>query len=185
MALDITKIIESIEQGADKQLPPVHLWQPEREGEIDIVINEQIQWFHEGAAFQRDSLVKLLSSILRLDGEDYYLVTPQEKLKITVFDVPFQIVSVVASKEQPDLLLAITNTEDVIPLDNHTNWQLREFQGGEIPYIEVRDGLFARVSRSVYYHLIEQAVIESHESSSGMYIISAGHKFSLGEIQEN
>lgn len=184
MALDLKKIIESLGGVENKSLPPVHLWHPEREGEIDIFIDNQMHWFHEGTEFQRESLVKLLSSILRLDGQDYFLVTPQEKLKIQVSDVPFSVLSVIASADQPELLLAITNTEDVIKLDQNTVWQLRELNGSQIPYIEVRCGLFARISRSVYYQLIEQAEIEEHNGVSSMFFYSAKRRFLLGSIKE-
>ncbi len=184
MALDLKKIIESIDCGEHKSLLPVHLWHPERVGVIDILIDNQIRWFHEGTQFQRESLVKLLSSILRLDGEDYFLVTPQEKLKIEVSDVPFEILSIVKSQEQPDLLLAITNTEDVIKLDENTVWQLREFNGVQVPYVEVRDGLFARINRTVYYQLIDQAEMEENEGVSSMFTCSAGQRFLLGTLEE-
>ena len=185
MALDLTKIIESIGSGEDKKLPPVHLWHPETVGTIDILIDSHVHWFHEGTQFQRESLVKLLSSILRLDGEDYFLVTPQEKLKINVSDVPFEVLTIVASQEQPDLLLAITNTEDVIKLDRDTDWQLREFNGVQVPYIEVRHGLFARIGRAVYYQLIEQAEHDEKEGISTLFIKSAGQHFLLGTVVES
>ncbi|MEM9604499.1 MAG: DUF1285 domain-containing protein [Pseudomonadota bacterium] len=76
-------------------LPPVHSWSPPREGRIDIRIDEDGRWWHEGGAIEREALVVLFASILRCDGPgEYALVTPAERLRIEVADVPFLIVDV-------------------------------------------------------------------------------------------
>ena len=180
MSLDLDQIYQAITQTNQENLPPVHLWHPEREGEIDIVIDHSANWFHEGGEFQRLSLVKLLSSILRLEGENYYLVTPAEKLKISVEDVPFAIVSLL---QQDDDLILVTNTEQLIHLDGDCVWQLREYQGQPVPYVELRDGLFARVSRHVYYQMVEQAEHSESEQGNEVFLRSSGLQFSLGHFQ--
>src|SRR5258706_4204674 len=81
-------------QAPGRGLPPVHLWNPARHGDIDIVIKLDGQWFHEGAPIGREALVRLFSTILRKDPDGFHLVTPAEKLKIKVEDAPFIAVRV-------------------------------------------------------------------------------------------
>ena len=87
---DLFKLLGKFEQ--QQKMPPVESWQPEVEGEIDINIDSQGRWFHEGGHFDRQDLARMFASILRREGDDYFLVTPVEKLKIRVEDVPFSIV---------------------------------------------------------------------------------------------
>src|SRR5258705_13809632 len=76
-------------QAPGRGLPPVHLWNPAHCGEIDIVIKRDGVWFHEGTPIGREALVRLFSTVLRKDPDGIHLVTPVEKLKITVEDAPF------------------------------------------------------------------------------------------------
>ena len=178
MAIDLKKIIHTLQTGEAKSLPPVHLWQPEIVGEMDLCIDAQQKWFHEGEAFQRQSLVKLLASVMRKDGDDYFLVTPTEKMKIHVADVPFSIISLITPDDTSKPLVVVTNTEETIALDAHCQWQLRVFDEVELPYIKVRANLWARVSRPVFYQLVELAdTIED-----AVILHSAGHRFALGHV---
>lgn len=179
MALDLDHIVATFNHPANS-LPPVERWQPSVSGSIDIVIDEQMQWFHEGGIFQRPALMKLLSSILRIENGDYFLVTPAEKLRIQVVDVPFKIVAMLP---QDDAIILITHTEDRIRLEASTFWQLRSFHGVNIPYVEVRNGLFARVDRSVFYQMVESA--ELNDAGDKLLLRSAGCSFLLGDIAEN
>lgn len=177
MALDLDRIVATLNQAAEK-MPPVQSWQPAVKGTIDILIDDNMQWFHEGGVFQREALVKLLASILRIEDDGYYLVTPAEKLRIEVADVPFKIIAML---QQDDAYYLITNTEDRIRLDDNTVWQLRRYNEVEIPYVDVRHGLFARVDRAVFYQMVEQA--ELSEDGKSMYLISAKRPFLLGHVE--
>src|SRR5262245_24999405 len=85
---------QAAKQAPGRGLPPVHLWNPAHSGEIDIVIARDGSWSHEGAPIAREALVRLFSTILRKDPDGVYLVTPVEKMKITVEDAPFVAVRV-------------------------------------------------------------------------------------------
>src|SRR6478752_5117348 len=98
-------------QAPGRGLPPVHLWHPEHCGEIDIVIRRDGRWFHEGAPIGREALVRLFSTVLRKDPDGIYLVTPVEKLKITVEDAPFIAVRV---DREGDALKFLTNVGDEV-----------------------------------------------------------------------
>lgn len=184
MSIDLTLILKRIaDNEMPARLPPVKSWHPEHVGEMDLIIDDQLQWFHEGAAFQRQSLIKLLASVLRKDGDDYYLVTPVEKMRITVKDVPFAIISMLENKQsaQPAYSL-VTNTEEIIHLDDSATWQLREFQSGgetlKLPYVEVRDDLWARITRPVYYQMAALAE-EAEDGSGDIFLTSGGITFAL------
>ena len=83
-----------VKQAPGRGLPPVHLWNPTHCGEIDIVIKRNGQWLHEGTPIGREALVRLFSTVLRKDPDGFHLVTPVEKMKITVEDAPFAAVQV-------------------------------------------------------------------------------------------
>src|SRR5260221_6779559 len=104
-------VAAAVKQAPGRGLPPVHLWNPAHSGEIDIVIQRDGAWRHEGAIISRDALVRLFSTVLRKDPDGYWLVTPVEKLKITVEDAPF-----VAVRVDPDggTLQVLTNVRDEV-----------------------------------------------------------------------
>ena len=79
-------VAQSVKAAGERGLPPVHLWNPPHCGEIDIRIRKDGVWFHEGTPIGREALVRLFSTVLRLDPDGYHLVTPVEKMKIAVED---------------------------------------------------------------------------------------------------
>ncbi|MFA0812024.1 DUF1285 domain-containing protein [Microbulbifer epialgicus] len=165
--------------------PPVEKWNPDFCGDMDMVIKRDGRWIHEGTEIKRHTLVKLFASILKREGDEYFLVTPVEKLRIQVEDVPFVATQVARNpKDDTQTLLFTTNVGDVIPLDEDCDWRLQEFgtPPQPIPYLEIRGGLQTRVSRDVFYQLIDWA--EDHEGGSSatgkLFIRSAGKGFLLG-----
>ncbi len=156
-----------------QQRPPVHLWQPERVGEIDIEIDSNGVWYHEGRPFKRQALVNVFATILRKEDSRYYLVTPAEKLRISVADVPFMAVDMEVrhSGAQTDLLFT-TNVEDYVLADAEHPLSMH---GGR-PYLLVRAGLQAKLTRSVYYRLVETGC----EEDGVLAVYSQGARFELG-----
>ena len=167
-----TRFADLLKQASERRQPPVTTWNPQRTGEIDIQIDAQGSWLHEGREFRRDALVNLFATILRRDGEDYFLVTPAEKLRIKVADVPFLAVDVDQQGQGRNLDLAFTtNVGDVVVANAEHQIYLR----GEKPYLHVRDGLEARITRSVYYRLSDAVVTEDEH----LCLYSAGARFVL------
>src|SRR5579863_9681626 len=109
-------IAEAKKQAPGRGLPPVHLWHPEHCGEIDIVIKRNGLWFHEGGPIGREALVRLFSTVLRKDPDGFCLVTPAEKLRITVEDAPFVAVRVDRAKSVSggEALKFLTNVGDEV-----------------------------------------------------------------------
>jgi hypothetical protein len=158
-------------------LPPVHLWHPEHCGEIDIRIRRDGLWFHEGTPIGREALVRLFSTVLRLDPDGYHLVTPVEKLKITVEDAPFMAVRV---DRIDDALRFLTNVGDLVEAgpDNRLRVTTDAVTGEPAPYLHVRRGLEARLTRPVFYELVEMA----QERDGRMGVASDGEWFDLGPV---
>ena len=131
-------------------------------GDIDIRIAADGTWFHEGGPIGRLPLVKLFASALRRDREgDYWLVTPAERARIAVDDVPFVAVELEArGSGEAQRLRFRTNLDDWVSVGaaHPIDFRPRPGAAEKAPYLAVRDGLEARVTRAAYYTLIELCV---------------------------
>lgn len=171
--------LQQIAEQIDAQSqPPVHLWKPEHVGKIDIRIDKNGVWYHEGDPIRRDKLVALFATILWFEDGQHYLVTPVEKLAIEVEDSPFLIHQM---EHIEDAWVAVTNTHEKIIVGDQHPVILREFNGQDLPYVNVRYDLWARVNRSVYYHWVTEAV-DAGERQDELWLNSAGYRFRVGAI---
>jgi uncharacterized protein len=166
-------------QAPGRGLPPVHLWHPEHCGEIDIVIRRDGLWFHEGTPIGREALVRLFSTVLRKDSDGFHLVTPVEKMKITVEDAPFIAVRVDADG---GVLRFLTNVGDVVEAgpDNPIRVEMDAATGEPRPYLHVRGALEALIARPVFYELAEMAQEHETEAGSAFSVQSHGVWFPVG-----
>jgi hypothetical protein len=166
-------------QAPGRGLPPVHLWNPAHCGEIDIVIRRDGLWFHEGTPIGREALVRLFSTVLRKDPDGFHLVTPVEKMKITVEDAPFIAVRV---DQVGEVLRFTTNVGDEVEAgpENAIRVEMNPRTGEPRPYLHVRRGLEARIRRPVFYELVEMA--EERETPEGprLGVSSNGAWFPVG-----
>jgi hypothetical protein len=172
------------ETAAGRGLPPVDKWHPAHCGDIDIRIARDGTWFHEGTPVGRRELVRLFSTILRKDGNDYVLVTPAEKMRIVVEDAPFLAVLLRVEGEGPRQNLMFTTNvgdETVAGRDNPIRVPIDPVTREPSPYVHVRRGLEAKISRSVYYQLAEIAVPGEGEYTGKLVLWSGGIAFPLGE----
>ena len=135
-------------------LPPVHLWNPPFCGDLDMRIARDGTWFYLGTPIGRAELVKLFSTILRRDGDDYFLVTPVEKVGITVDDAPFVAVDF---NLRDGVLVFETNVGDVVEAgpDAPIRVERDEVTGEPAPYVLVRANLEALIDRKSFYRLVE------------------------------
>ena len=160
--------------------PPVHLWNPDFCGDIDMRIARDGTWFYLGTPIGRAPLVKLFSSILKREGDDYFLVTPVEKVGITVDDAPLLAIDFDVAGDGPGQTLTFTTkTEDVATLDEgHPLRVTRDPATGEpAPYILIRANLWALIDRKSFYRLVD---LGSHHTLDGQMwfgLWSAGHFF--------
>ena len=164
--------------GQEQKTPPVELWNPDYCGEIDLQIKQNGDWFYMGTPFKRLSLVKLFASVLKKEADEYFLVTPVEKVKITVEDSPFLITRWQWQDEQPhSRMLLATNLGDELALT--AEHPLRLAEDGSI-YITVRRNLEAKVHRNVYYQWLEQAKEQPDGEQTSVSLISDGKEYIIG-----
>ena len=178
---DLGRISDAVEGAKAASLPPVHLWTPPLSGTMDMVIRRDGRWIHEGGEIRREGLVRLFASILKREGEAYFLVTPVEKWQITVEDAPFVAVDIdVTGMGRAQEVRFTTNLGDSAGVD--ADHPLRLNAEG-IPYVTLRGNLEARLDRKSFYRLVDHAV----EFDGKLGIWSAGIFFPLapedGDVQ--
>ncbi len=167
---DLFKFAADMAAQGGGRLPPVEKWQPAYCGEMDMVIRADGRWDHEGTPIGRAPLVRLFSTILRREGDDYFLVTPAEKIKIKVEDAPF--VAVILDLEpgktpETQRLKFRTNVGDEVIAGADFPIRFGEGDASDIPYVMVRAGLEAKLNRPVYYQLAEYVV--EHDGKMGVW----------------
>lgn len=160
---DLFKLLGKFQQ--QQKMPPIENWNPTREGEIDILINNKGEWFHEGGYFERQDLARMFASILRREGDDYYLVTPADKLKIQVEDVPFSVVLMNVSDEG---ISFITSLGDEVKVGSEHPLEFRQ-STDLIPYVMIRNNLWAKLNQNTYYELMDLV-----EDTAEGYVIRSG-----------
>ena len=151
-------LAEAAKKAQGKGLPPIHQWTPDFSGDLDMRIARDGTWFHEGTPINREGLVRLFSTILKREGDDYFLVTPVEKWRIEVEDAPFVAVDFEAEGVgEGQSLVFETNVGDrVVAGEGNPIRVERDGETGEpSPYVMVRDGLEALIDRKSFYRLVE------------------------------
>jgi len=169
-------------------LPPIHLWHPEKTGDMDLRIDREGRWFHESVQIKRPAMVKLFSSLLKLEAGDYYLVSPQEKWRIEVDIAPFYIIDTQrVTREGIQVISFKTSTDECILLGRDNQLIIDTSRSDEpiMPLVNVRDNLMGLLSRSVYYQLIDWAQAKPQlDDRSQLIIDSLGCQFPLGDFPE-
>ena len=147
-------------------LPPLEQWNPPFCGDLDMHIKRDGTWFYQGTPIGRPELVKLFSTILWREGDKYYLVTPVEKVGITVEDAPFVAVDF---EQEGDALRFETNLGDFATAgSDHPIRVVRDPTTGEpAPYVLIRRNLEALIDRKSFYRLVDLGV--HHEGWFGLW----------------
>lgn len=194
--MDIQQLQRQLEtQGLGQQAAPVHLWEPAFCGDIDISIKRDGSWHYMGSPIGRLAIVKLFASVLRKDQDKYFLVTPSEKVGIHVEDCPFIITD---WQQQAGHITFTTNLGDTVivgtehPVILQPTIQVNEHPTSNtpntanelsLPYVLVRNRLYARLHQNVFYQLIELGVIESNAAGQEQLMLQSGdYRFSLGQL---
>jgi len=165
---------------------PVERWNPPYCGEIDMVIRADGTWFYNGSPIGRAALVRLFASILRKDDDRYVLVTPVEKVGITVEDAPFLATDMhVEAAGEGETLVFETNVGDVTHAGpDHPLRFAKGVHDGVKPYVHVRGGLWARLTRSLAHDLVGIAVEREREGETWLGVASAGAFFAMCKASE-
>jgi hypothetical protein len=151
-------LAEAARNAQGKGLPPVHLWNPDFCGDLDMRIARDGTWFYLGTPIGRPELVRLFSTILRKDDDKYFLVTPVEKVGITVEDAPFVAVDfeTEGTGEVQDLIFETNVGDKVVAGPENPIRVVRDEKTGEpSPYVMVRANLEALIDRKSFYRLVD------------------------------
>lgn len=163
-------LVASVRATKSRGLPPVHLWNPPFCGDLDMRIARDGTWFYQGTPIGRFELARLFSTILKLEDGKYFLVTPVEKVGITVDDAPFVAVDFsVEGAGEAQVLRFETNMEDVSTAgpDNPIRVERDPETGEPSPYVHIRAGLEALIDRKSFYRLVDIGV--HHEGWFGLW----------------
>lgn len=176
-------LVASIKAAKTRGLPPVDKWNPDFCGDLDMQIKRDGTWFYQGTPIGRPGLVKMFASILKREGDDYFLVTPVEKVGITVEDAPFLAIDFEAEGEGKDQVLTfVTKTDDVTVAGPDVPIRVeRDAETGEpSPYVLVRRNLEALIDRKSFYRLVDIGV--HHDGWFGVW--SSGAFFGIIPSEE-
>ena len=167
-------------------LPPVHLWNPPHCGDIGMRIARDGTWFYQNSPIGRPALVRLFATILRKDPEGHVLVTPVEKVSVDVEDAPFLAVELALEGEGPLRRVRLrTNVDDWVEID--AEHPLRVEPGdaeGVKPYVLVRGGLWALLTRAITYDLVGLGETRTVDGVRLFGIASAGAFFPIAQADE-
>lgn len=180
---DADGLVASITAAKTRGLPPVHLWNPPFCGDLDMRIARDGTWFYQGTPIGRPGLVKLFSSILKREDGKYFLVTPVEKVGITVDDAPFVAIDFEAAGQGADQTLTFTTHvgDTAVAGPDHPIRVERDPETGEpAPYILIRADLEALIDRKSFYRLVDLGV--HHEGWFGVW--SGGAFFGIIPSEE-
>jgi uncharacterized protein len=173
-------IAGAAKRAGEKGLPPVHLWNPPFCGDLDMRIASDGTWFYLKTPIGRPALVKLFASVLKREGDKYYLVTPVEKCGIVVDDAPFMAVELrVEHGERGQVLTLRTNVDDWVACgpDHALRFEPEAETGGLKPYLHVRRDLWAKVTRALFYDLVELGEERDIDGERMFGVVSAGEFF--------
>jgi len=175
----LDSIVTALPGGERKGPPPVHLWNPPYCGEIDMRIAADGTWFYQKTPIGRPALVKLFASVLKREGDNYFLVTPVEKAGIRVDDAPFMAVEMkVETAVEGQVLNFRTNVDDWVAAgpDHALRFEPEPDTGGLEPYLHVRRDLWAKVTRALFYDLVERGE-ERQIGGKAMFGVASGGVF--------
>ncbi len=165
----------------ERKLPPVHQWNPDHCGDSEMRIAADGTWLHQGSPIGRPEMVRLFSTILRREPDgSYVLVTPAEKLSITVDDAPFVAHGVTSEGSGAKRNLAFhLNTGEAVLADKDHAIIMRGTMETPRPYLHVRGGLEALIARPVFYELAHFAMHEADTPGNAIGVWSHGQFFPL------
>ncbi len=175
----------ALEGRSGRPLPPVEKWNPAYCGELDLTIRRDGVFVHEGTPIGRARLVRLLSTVIKKEGDRYFLVTPVEKLGIKVEDAPFIAVLMRIDRDGGEQRIVFsTNVGDEVVAGPACEISYRKSGKGWAPYVQVRAGLDARIARAVFYDLVAIGETRDINGEAWFGVASDGVFFVFGRADE-
>ncbi len=174
-------------KGSKSGKPPVELWNPPFCGDLDMRIAADGTWFYLNTPIGRSALVKLFASVLKREGDNYYLVTPVEKCGIRVDDAPFLAVEMSVENGADGRVLNFrTNVDDWVACgpEHRLRFEPEAGTGGLKPYLHVRRELWAKVTRTLFFDLVELGEERDVDGAAMFGVISKGMFFPMAPVEQ-
>lgn len=178
--MDLAALQNQIGDQQGKQAP-VEKWDPAFCGDMDMQITHEGNWVYMGSPIGRKALVNLFASVIKREQDNYFLVTPVEKVGIQVADVPFVITQ---WQQQEQHLVFTTQTDErlVVSQQNPIKLQADRVTGAVLPYVKVKRNLWARLHQNVFYQLVELGAEQTLNGEQHLLLQSGAYTFSLGKL---
>lgn len=171
----------------NRGLPPVERWDPPFCGDIDMKIEADGTWLYQKTPIGRPALVKLFSGILKREGDKYFLVTPVEKCGLQVEDAPFLAVEMKAEQGANGRVLHFrTNVDDWVACgpEHPLRFEPESGTGGLKPYLHVRRDLWAKVTRALFFDLVELGEERDVAGRLMFGVVSMGSFFAMAGAEQ-
>jgi uncharacterized protein len=180
-------ITGALARSGAKGPPPVELWNPPFCGNLDMRIATDGTWFYLKTPIGRPALVKLFASVLKREGDSYFLVTPVEKCGITVDDAPFLAVELKVENGADGRTLHFrTNVDDWVTCgpQHALRFEPETGTGGLKPYLHVRRDLWGKVTRALFFDLVEIGEERDVEGKAMFGVSSTGMFFPMAPAEQ-
>ncbi|HEX3708723.1 MAG TPA: DUF1285 domain-containing protein [Pseudolabrys sp.] len=180
----LESLTASLPRAGGRGLPPVERWNPPFCGDIDMRIDSDGTWFYQKTPIGRPALVKLFASVLKREGDKYVLVTPVEKVGLIVVDAPFLAVELQVEHGPNGRVLAFrTNVDDWVSAGpgHAMRFEQDAVTGGLKPYLHVRRDLWAKVTRALFYDLVELGEERELAGKAMFGVASQGEFYAMAE----
>jgi uncharacterized protein len=174
-------------RAASKGPPPVERWNPPFCGDLDMRIATDGTWYYLKTPIGRPELVKLFASVLKREGDRYFLVTPVEKCGIEVDDAPFLAVELkIVESADSRALHFRTNVDDWVACgpEHVLRFEREANTGGLKPYLHVRRDLWAKVTRALFFDLVALGEERDVGGKSMFGVVSMGMFFAMADAAE-
>lgn len=178
----IAALLRQHQGDSARSIPPVDKWNPTYCGKMNLTVKSNGEWWHEGSKINREAMIKLFASVLWRENGNYFLKTPVEKIQIEVEDAPLLVTHIEeVTSDAKHYLTCVTQTGDVVVIDEQHPVFLRDYQGELRPYINVRWDLDALIHRNAFYHLLDSGEFVEQNGTTVVTLTSGDFKFNLGE----
>jgi uncharacterized protein len=184
---ELDSITGAVSRAAAKGPPPVERWNPPFCGDLDMRIATDGTWYYLKTPIGRPALVKLFASVLKREGDKYFLVTPVEKCGIQVEDAPFIAVEMKIEQRTGDRVLHFrTNVDDWIACgpEHRLRFEPEPGTGGLKPYLHVRRDLWAKVTRTLFFDLVELGEEQDVAGRTMFGVVSMGTFFAMAGAEQ-
>tara|TARA_B100001029_G_scaffold66803_1_gene54262 strand:- start:921 stop:1451 length:531 start_codon:yes stop_codon:yes gene_type:complete len=175
--MSISKIQKNLE--GYNNFPPVELWNPALCEGQEFYIDREGEWFYNKSPIKNKKLLNLFSTVLRKDKNEYFLVTPVEKVPVKVELAPYKIIDFEVNDEKVQL---ITNLNFQFILDKTNTTRLINHNDSLIPLVNVRSNIEGFFNRNTYYKLVDLALEKDFIDNNFLYIPSNQINHIIGKV---